>query len=250
MATRKENTEQLAKMMKSIDIAMFTTVGRDGYLVSRPLSTQSTEFDGERVWFFSEGDSPKIDEIARHPKINLAYASKDRNTYISVAGDASVNRDHARIDQFWNDALKAFFPEGKEHPNLVLIEVEVRTVEYWDGPSSWIGKALTFAIARVTGNDDVMGENRIVDVPSGRSRKAPTNSTRPRKTAKAVRKASSGLAGTEAKKAARKIGKKSAKSSAKKTAKSPAKESAKRKGTVATKQATSKTAKKPAARKR
>jgi hypothetical protein len=69
--------------------------------------------------------------------------------------------------------MKAFFPKGKDDPNLTLIEVRVRTIEYWDGPGSWLGKAATFLVARVTGNDDVMGENRIVDLATGRSRKPP-----------------------------------------------------------------------------
>ena len=173
MATRKQETATLAKLMKKIDIAMLATVGKGGYLVSRPLSTQTASFDGERIWFMTEADSPKVGEIRRHPKVNVAYASKDANTYISAAGDARVRRDQTLIDGFWNDAMKAFFPKGKDDPNLTLIEVQVRTIEYWDGPGSWLGKAATFLAARITGNDDVMGENRIVDLSTGRSRKPP-----------------------------------------------------------------------------
>jgi general stress protein 26 len=170
MATREHDTEHLARLMEKIDIAMLVTVDAQDNLVSRPLSTQCASFDGERVWFLTHRDTPKVEEIERHPKVNLAYASRDANTYLSVAGRALVHRDQALIDDFWNDAMKAFFPEGKDDPDLVLIEVAVDTVEYWDGPGSWIGKALSFAVARVTGNDEAMGENRIVDVASGESR--------------------------------------------------------------------------------
>jgi general stress protein 26 len=182
MATPKQEIEHLAKLMKKIDIAMLATVGKGGHLVSRPLSTQCATFDGERVWFLTERDTPKVGEIRRHPQVNVAYASKDANTYLSVSGKARVVRDQALIDTFWNDAMKAFFPNGKDDPNIVLIEVAVDTIEYWDGPGSWIGKALTFAVARVTGNEEVMGENRIVDLRSKRSRKAPSSGGR-RKTA-------------------------------------------------------------------
>ena len=173
MATRNQEIETLARLMKKIDIAMLATVGKGGYLVSRPLSTQTAEFDGERIWFMTEADSPKVAEIKRNPKVNVAYSSKDANTYISAAGDARVRRDQALIDSFWNDAMNAFFPKGKDDPNLTLIEVQVRTIEYWDGPGSWLGKAATFLVARFTGNDDVMAENRIVDVATGRSVKPP-----------------------------------------------------------------------------
>jgi general stress protein 26 len=171
MAGKKETTERLAKLMEKLDVAMLTTVGDAGYLVSRPLSTQAAQFDGERVWFFTEFNTPKVAEIRRHPKVNLAYASKEKNTYISAAGDARINQDRAMIGSLWSDALKAFFPNGKDDPNLALIEVRLRTVEYWDGPGTLFGQAITFVVASVTGNDDVMGENLIVDMATGRSRK-------------------------------------------------------------------------------
>ena len=169
MESPNQTAALLGKLLENIDIAMLTTVGKQGYLVSRPLSTQKSSFDGRRVWFFTEADSPKIAEIRRNAKVNLAYASKDKNTYVSVAGHASINRDRAKIEELWSDALKAFFPKGKDDPNLVLLEVEVRTVEYWDGPGTLIGKLVTFIIARVTKKEEVMGENRLLDLRGKRA---------------------------------------------------------------------------------
>lgn len=227
MPTRKQEIANLAKLMKKIDIAMLATIGKGGYLVSRPLSTQTVEFDGERIWFMTEADSPKVAEIRRNARVNVAYASKDANTYISAAGDARVVRDQALIDAFWNDAMKAFFPNGKDDPNLTLIEVQVRTIEYWDGPGSWIGKAATFLVARVTGNDDVMAENRIVDVATGRSRKPPGSDRPGRKRASSTKKAT--------KKAGKRVATKKRSTAKKATAarKAPAKKSTARKRTAA-----------------
>jgi general stress protein 26 len=194
MAT-SETAQRLAKLVEKIDIAMFTTVGPGGYLVSRPLSTQAARFDGERVWFFVDAKSQKVEEIRRNRKVNVSYASQDRNTYLSLAGDARLDRDRARIESFWSDALKAFFPKGKDDPDLALIVVRPRTAEYWDGPGSMLGKALTFVIARVTGNDDVMGENRIVDLVDGRKRRPPSNDTAPKRTKAAVASVSRPLTG-------------------------------------------------------
>lgn len=159
-----KDAQTIAKLIEDIDITMFTTIGSGGYLVSRPLSTQKAQFDGSHVWFFVASDSPKVAEITRNSKVNLAYASKGRNTYVSLAGDAYVNDDPAKIEAFWDDALKAYFPRGVNDPKLTLIEVEVHTAEYWDGPGSLIGKAIAFAVARVTKREEAMGENRIVDL--------------------------------------------------------------------------------------
>jgi len=178
MATRSEKSEQIARLLENIDICMFTTVGEDNYLVSRPLSTQAAEFDGERLWFFTSARSPKVREIAKHPQVNVSYASKDRNVYASVAGVARLNTDPERVDQFWSDAYKAYFPGGKDDPDVALIEVEVHTVEYWDGPGSWIGKSIAFLIARVTRSDDALGENKMIRMRKGAPRKRAASKSR------------------------------------------------------------------------
>jgi len=162
MATADEKRDQLRALMKGIDIAMFTTMGENGFPVSRPLSTQDAEFDGKLLWFFVRRNSAKVREIQRYPRVNVAYSSKDKNVYLSVAGVADIVDDRVKVEQFWNDALKAFFPKGPTDPNLVLVRVTVKTVEYWQGPSTAIGKAIAFVIARVTRNDDAMGETYLL----------------------------------------------------------------------------------------
>ena len=236
MASRKnkaaEDAQTIAKLIEDIDITMFTTVGSEGYLVSRPLSTQKAQFDGEKVWFFVASDSPKVAEIARNSKVNLAYASKGRNTYVSMAGDAYVNNDPVKIEAFWNDALKAYFPRGINDPKLTLIEVAVRTAEFWDGPGSLIGKAIAFAVARVTKRDDAMGENRIVDLRPGR---ATSKSPRARTTAAKTpaRKAASSRAPAKKATAKKATAKKTATKRSATTSSTASKKTATRKATRA-----------------
>jgi len=221
MESANEFSARLGELLKGIDIAMLTTLGDGGYPVSRPLSTQDTSYDGEVIWFMTEGDSPKVGEIRRHPKVNLGYASKDKNIYLSVAGDARVLRDQAKIDELWSDALKAFFPKGKDDPNLVLLEVRARTAEYWEGPSSLIGKLLTFVVARATGNEEVMGENRILDMTGSRTtlRMPPSSARAKRAGRKATKKSGPPAVKPVARKATKKAAKKSTQAVAKKAVK-------------------------------
>ena len=172
MASTKKR-DQLRALMEGIDIAMFTTIGEDGFPVSRPLSTQEAEFDGKVLWFFVRRDTPKVREITRYPRVNVAYASKDRNVYLSVAGTARVEDDQTLIDAFWNDALKAYFKKGRTDPNLVLIEVTVHSVQYWEGPSTGIGRMIAFVAARLGADESIMGENRLL-----RLEEAPTRQRR------------------------------------------------------------------------
>ena len=163
---RQQHIKQLAELIRGVDIAMFTTVGVDGRLFSRPLGTQEVEFDGD-LWFATGADSPMIAVITAYPRVNVAYASPSGNTYVSVSGTARVVHDRAKIDELWSPAMKIFFPGGKDDPNLRLIHVSAESAEYWDGPGGLLGKALYFVLSAVTDDPGAMSDTGTVDLKPG-----------------------------------------------------------------------------------
>ncbi|WP_329859509.1 pyridoxamine 5'-phosphate oxidase family protein [Stenotrophomonas hibiscicola] len=149
--TRAEHIAQLAELIKDVEVAMFTTTGVDGRLYSRPLATQQVAFDGD-LWFVITGDSPKVAEIALDPRVNVAYASP------------SNNDDRAKIEELWSPAMKLFFPGGKDDPNLRLIHVRAESAEYWDGPGTLLGKALSFVLSAVQDEPAALADNGFIDL--------------------------------------------------------------------------------------
>jgi general stress protein 26 len=164
---RQASIARLASLIEGIKIAMLTTRSPSGSLVSRPLGTQEVEFDGD-LWFATSIDSPKVKEIEADPRVNVAYASSAKNTYVSVSGRAKVSQDRDKIDSLWSPAMKTFFPGGKDDSSLCLIHVEVESAEYWDGPGTALGKALYFVMAAITDNPGTMTDNEVLDL--GRKR--------------------------------------------------------------------------------
>ncbi|WP_164271608.1 pyridoxamine 5'-phosphate oxidase family protein [Stenotrophomonas sp. B1-1] len=161
--TRAEHIAQLSELIKDVEVAMFTTTGVDGRLYSRPLGTQQVDFDGD-LWFATAADSPKVAEIALNPRVNVAYASTSKNTYVSVSGRARIVDDRARIEALWSPAMKLFFPGGKDDPNLRLIQVRAETAEYWEGPGTLLGKALSFVLSAVQDDPAQLGDNGFIDL--------------------------------------------------------------------------------------
>ena len=155
---RAAHIKHLAELIHDVDVAMMTTIARDGRLVSRPLGTQEVEFDGD-LWFATGRNSDKVAEITANPQVNVSYASTSKNSYLSVAGRASIVNDRAKIEELWSPAMKLFFPGGKDDPDLCLIRVEVDSAEYWDGPGSIFGKALYIALTAVTNDPASLSEN-------------------------------------------------------------------------------------------
>lgn len=163
MSERAEHIGKLAELIKDVRIAMLTTTRPDGRLVSRPLGTQEVEFDGD-LWFAAGADSAKVAEIAANPYVNVTYASTSDNTFVSVSGRAQVVDDRAKVESLWSPGMKLFFPGGKDDPNLRLIHVKAETAEYWDGPGTILGKALTFFLSAVTDDPASLSENELLDL--------------------------------------------------------------------------------------
>jgi general stress protein 26 len=160
--TRQQAIEKLNGLIKEMDFAMLTT-NDGGVLRSRPMQTQDFDFDGD-LWFFTSSNTHKAEEIERDNRVNVSYASPGDNSYISVSGRASLVKDREKIDEYWSDILKAWFPEGKDTPELVLLKVEVEQAEYWDAPSSKVAQALGFLKALATGERADVGENEKVNL--------------------------------------------------------------------------------------
>jgi len=136
--------EKLGELIDGIEVAMLTTHAADGSMVSRPLQTLEFDSSGELV-FFTAADSRKIEEMRANPDVNLAYANPGKQIYISVRGNATIDRDRATIDELWSAMQKIFFPQGKDDPNLVVLRVRVRDAAYWESAGNFVARALDFA---------------------------------------------------------------------------------------------------------
>ncbi|MBV8882968.1 MAG: pyridoxamine 5'-phosphate oxidase family protein [Chroococcidiopsidaceae cyanobacterium CP_BM_RX_35] len=160
-----ENVKKLREMIADIKFAMLTTLEADGTLRSRPMATQAAEFDGE-LWFFTNANAPKVDEVQQHQQVNVSYAKPNDQKYISVSGTAQLIRDRQKIAELWNPLYKAWFPQGLDDPNLALLKVSADKAEYWDSPASSVVRLVGFVKAVVTGEASGSGgDNQKIEAP-------------------------------------------------------------------------------------
>lgn len=165
METKSPTNRQLEKvreMVENIRIAMMTTVDEQSNLVSRPMAALQADEDGT-IWFFTKRSSPKVDQIDNNDhRVNLSFASVSDADYVSISGKAQELDDRAKIDELWNPQAKAWFPNGKDDPELVLLKVHTDMAEYWSASDSKMVRFLQQATAAITGNPPKMGENEKV----------------------------------------------------------------------------------------
>jgi general stress protein 26 len=152
-----EAHKKIAELVKGIHICMMTTVRRDGSMSSRPMAVQDEPFDGT-LWFLTRATSDKVDEIQQDQHILLGFAEPSDSKYITLRGRASVNQDKAKIDELWNDMYKAWFPKGKEDPDIAVLRVDVADGDYWEASGLKVVMLAKYAVAAITGGKVPLGE--------------------------------------------------------------------------------------------
>ncbi len=148
--------------IKDIRFAMLTTREPDGTLTSRPMTTVQKDFDGS-LWFFTSASSPPAMAIAQQDAVGVAYCEPKDDRYVSLSGQATLQRNRSRMEALWSPMVKAWFPKGLDDPDLTLLRVEVHRAEYWDVKESKPVQLYKMAKAVVSGERPTdMGEHRTV----------------------------------------------------------------------------------------
>jgi general stress protein 26 len=101
----KDPVKKLRKLIRNARVAMLTTVASDGSLRSRPMAIPEGDFDGE-LWFITRYHSPKSEEIQENQRVNVTYASRKNDRYVSVSGTAILVQDPDKVKELWRGALK------------------------------------------------------------------------------------------------------------------------------------------------
>ncbi|MEO6207112.1 MAG: pyridoxamine 5'-phosphate oxidase family protein [Candidatus Limnocylindrales bacterium] len=132
--TTSNDLAAVAELLRKLDIGMLITQGDDGTLHGRPMSNNGeVEYDGDS-WFFAREDSRKVAEIDADARVELAFIDTANGTWINVEGEATVIRDDdERKRALWKDHLEAWFKDGPDDPEVVLIKVAARHIDAWAG---------------------------------------------------------------------------------------------------------------------
>lgn len=133
---QQQRIDELYELVNGIETAMFVTQRGDGRLVARPMATQKRDPVAD-LWFVTDIESHKIDELDEHPSINLSYFSTKSSEWVSVSGNATISTDRALIRKLYAPDWKLWFGElddvrngGPDDPRLALILVNADSVIY------------------------------------------------------------------------------------------------------------------------
>ncbi|HWV31735.1 MAG TPA: pyridoxamine 5'-phosphate oxidase family protein [Dyadobacter sp.] len=164
--------KKLKSLAEDIRFCMYTTI-EDVKIVSRPMTTLDIDAEGN-VWFFTSRHTELVKDAphgnaphgnARHGNarhgdpVTLIYSDPKSNTYLSVSGTASIVESERRKEELWNLMSKAWFPGGKDDPDLAVLRVTTQEAAYWDSTSSKMVVFFSMLKAVITGSTPDGGDH-------------------------------------------------------------------------------------------
>lgn len=114
----------------------FLMVGLQDGQHSEPLTAQLDEDQVDTIFFFIGKDN----RMAKGGPAMLQFVSKGHDFFACLAGTARIDNDFGMIDKLWNNQVEAWFPGGKQDPNLALLRVDIDDAEMWETDMSVTGK--------------------------------------------------------------------------------------------------------------
>ena len=140
-------------------VAMLLTRSADGQVSVRPLGMlgDPKAFAGQ-LWFFVDGRSAKVQAIRADPRASLTFQNDAASRYLHLTGEATAGRDPRLMRQFYTPVVRAWFPDGLDDPNLVLLRFEAHSGAFWDRPGGPLHLLLELTRALVTGQSGEGGQ--------------------------------------------------------------------------------------------
>lgn len=127
---------------------MVATPALDGFVDARPLTVAGV--NGDVLAHLIDASAPWMQSLDEGDHVLLTLSDNRSNDWVSVTGRAHISTDEARIDELWSPMASSFFEQGRDTPDIAVLEVRAEHGQYWSSASGRLGSLLTMVKAAVT----------------------------------------------------------------------------------------------------
>ncbi len=94
------------------------------------------------VWFGTNANSRKVNQIKKNPKVTLYYLDSDASGYVVIYGVAQLVNDQKEKEKRWKAEWEAFYPNKTK--DYLLIKVIPEQMEVLSPPRGIVGDPITW----------------------------------------------------------------------------------------------------------
>lgn len=127
-------TEIATKFWKALDSDRTVMLGLadvdEGH--AQPMTAmRDTEREGGPIWFFTAKDVDLVEAMGERHRATLSFASSGHDLFAFVHGELHREHDPSVVERFWNRFVAAWYPGGKDDPNLQVVRFLPDRAQVW-----------------------------------------------------------------------------------------------------------------------
>lgn len=103
---------------------------------AEPMTAQLDRDAHHAIWFFLARDN----RIAAGGPAMGQVATKGHDVFACISGVLAEETDQSIRDKHWNTIVEAWFPNGKNDPNILMLRFDIKDSEVWVSDMSLKGK--------------------------------------------------------------------------------------------------------------
>ena len=136
MADKDTPQEVANTFIEKLKASPFVMIGLDDGQHSEPMTAQIDDDQPNTLFFFAGRDN----RLAKGGAAMAQFVAKGHDFFGCLAGIVTPSNDRAEIDKLWNNQVEAWFPNGKDDPNLTLLRFDIDSAELWETDISLGGR--------------------------------------------------------------------------------------------------------------
>lgn len=144
------------RLWREIDHVKTVMLGLVGGEHMQPMTGFADEHDGT-VWFYLRKDNDLVKQSGDGKPGMFCLLTKDHGFIACVSGTVAERYDRDRIERFWNPVVSAWFPDGKDDPDLTLLRFDPQDAQVWVSQSNPISFGFALAKAKLGKTEPEVG---------------------------------------------------------------------------------------------
>lgn len=116
------------RFWKELSESPYLMIGlKNGHEHSIPMTAQLDKDADHAFWFYTSRDN----RLAPGGQAMAQFAGKDHHLFACINGTLVEETDPAIIDRYWTSENEAWYPGGRNDPDLLMLRFDLGTAEIW-----------------------------------------------------------------------------------------------------------------------
>ena len=133
MADKEYSPQELRdRLWKELDEARIVMLGLVG---GEPHHMQPMAAFGDReqgsIWFYTKTTTDLVRDAGGGHDAMVCMMSKDKEFQACIHGELTRSHDQGKIDAYWSSYVSAWYPNGKDDPELTLMRLDALDARVW-----------------------------------------------------------------------------------------------------------------------